>query len=200
LTAPWFMGQMMKELDAAAAGAELLEDAEHGELGEDDLGKMDMVEGEFDEQMKRMRAKLNQLEAKNKMKQKLAGLRASLGKAQQYAMGQSANSGMGNRLAQGQGQGIGQGSEKSRRKERDELKGNDQFKELKGQKGEGPSITAVEDADSGTGISRRTGEAKKRTFQRQLESFVRRDDVPEDVKLGVKEYFEKVHQVKEPQE
>jgi len=193
------MDQMMKDLDAAAADAEMLEDAEMGEMDQDDLDKMEMAEEDFDKQMQRMQARLKKLDAKNKMKKKLAGLRAGLGKAQQYAMGKGGAPSMGNNPGAGQGKGIGVGSNESRRKERDELKKNDQFAELKGQKGTGPSMTAVEDADSGTGISRRTGEAKKREYQRQLESFVRRDDVPEDVKSGVKEYFEKVHQVQETQ-
>ena len=191
------MDQMMKELDAAVAEMEMLEG---GEMDQADLDEMELMEGDFDQQMKGMQMKLKQLEAKNKMKAKLAGLKAGLGKAQQYAMGKGGTPNIGNNPMAGQGKGIGVGTDESRRKERDKLTNNDQFADLKGQKGSGPSLTAVEDADSGTGISKRNGAAsKKRDYQRQLESFVRRDDVPEDVKSGVKEYFEKVHQVQESQ-
>ena len=191
------MDQMMKDLDAAVAEMEMLEG---DEMDQADLDEMELMEGDFDKQMKGMQMKLKQLEAKNKMKAKLAGLKAGLGKAQQYAMGKGNMQGMGNMQGLGQGKGIGVGTDESRRKERDKLTNNDQFAELKGQKGSGPSLTAVEDTDSGTGISKRNGAAsKQRDYQRQLESFVRRDDVPEDVKSGVKEYFEKVHQVQESQ-
>jgi len=35
--------------------------------------------------------------------------------------------------------------------------------------------------------------ATKREFKRQFESFVEREDVPEDLKTGVKNYFTKIH-------
>jgi hypothetical protein len=51
-------------------------------------------------------------------------------------------------------------------------------------------MSAVEDAQSGTGVSGRGVSVKNRDFARQVESFVQRDDVPEALKLGVRNYFE----------
>ena len=53
----------------------------------------------------------------------------------------------------------------------------------------------MEDADSGSGISGKRANAKARDFSSQIESFVQRDDVPEEMKLGVREYFERIHEV-----
>ena len=198
------MDQMMAELDDAAAEAQELAEAAEGDMDPNDM-QNGQEAGDFDKQMARMQAGLNKLNAKNKMKQKLKGLRAGLSQAQQFAMGKGQGNmpgmgqGMGQGKGPGQGKGIGQGTDNNRRKLRDELKDNGQFSSLKGVKGSGPSLTTVEDADSGTGVSRRTGVAQQREYQRQLESFVSRDDVPEDVKLGVKDYFEQVHQVQESQ-
>jgi hypothetical protein len=67
--------------------------------------------------------------------------------------------------------------------------------ELKGrQNADGPSSSSVESAESGGGIAGRANVAKERAFKQQLESLVHRDDIPEGLKLGVREYFEKVHE------
>ena len=66
---------------------------------------------------------------------------------------------------------------------------------ITGQKGRGPSQTTVEEAASGTGVSgRQASGASPAQYSRQLESFVDRPDVPEEVKEGVKNYFQSLHQ------
>lgn len=95
------------------------------------------------------------------------------------------------------GKGVGASSNVALREERDELTDNGQTTALKGIKGEGPSLVAVETADEGSGTSGRTATAKERSFQRQFESYVSREDVPEEVRLGVKRYFESIHQIEE---
>jgi hypothetical protein len=94
------------------------------------------------------------------------------------------------------GKYAGSGTSTNRRSERDELVDNGQTTQLKGIKGAGPSLTTIESAEQGSGTSARKGSARERTFQRQYESFVAREDVPEQVKLGVKHYFEVIHQLK----
>ena len=98
-------------------------------------------------------------------------------------------------LAKGKGgKKAGKGTDETMREERDEKIDNGQYTKLKGLKGKGPSLTKVESADDGTGISGRTAKAKKRDFKRQFESFVEREDVPEDLKSGVKNYFTNIHE------
>jgi hypothetical protein len=92
------------------------------------------------------------------------------------------------------GHKAGWGTNTDRRSETDKLIDNGQTTELKGLKGSGPSLTSVEAADSGSGVSNRRAEARELQFKHQFESFVQREDVPEDVKEGVKQYFQIIHE------
>jgi len=134
-------------------------------------GKLDLFAGRLGRMHGRARA-LDQLER----------LRAALGRAQGQQM-------LGLAQAAG-GRQPGRGSAWHERKERDDSQDQGQLAQLSGQHGEGPSLSAVEEAASGTGVSGRRGEAREREFSRQVESFVQRDDVPEALKLGVRNYFE----------
>ena len=85
----------------------------------------------------------------------------------------------------------------SRRNESDLTQDNGNRDQLQGIKGQGPSNTNVESADSGTGSASRQVKLTEREWKRQLESFVQREDVPTEVKEGVKEYFKGIQQVGE---
>lgn len=64
-----------------------------------------------------------------------------------------------------------------------------------GADGEGPSQTTVTEASTGEGKSRL--QARQRAaveYQHHLESLISRDDVPLELKSGVKKYFEFIHQ------
>jgi hypothetical protein len=91
------------------------------------------------------------------------------------------------------GREPGSGSSWVDRKEISTLVDNGQTSQLQGLKGEGPSQTSVEAADEGSGVSTRKATARQVTYQRQFESFVQREDVPEPVKEGVKQYFQIIH-------
>lgn len=93
------------------------------------------------------------------------------------------------------GKQAGSGTNAARRSQLDELVDNGMTSQLKGIKGLGPSMTTVETAEEGSGVSTRRATASQRTFKRQFESFVSREDVPEQVKDGVKEYFQVIHQI-----
>ena len=95
------------------------------------------------------------------------------------------------------GKKAGWGSNTARRDEHEELIDNGQTESLTGVKGQGPSQTAVESADEGTGVATRGATERVRKFQRQYESFVSREDVPAEVKTGVKRYFQFIHQIDE---
>ena len=68
---------------------------------------------------------------------------------------------------------------------------------LKGIKGQGPSVKTTETASDGSGSSSGVTTRRIRQYRRQAESFIRREDVPEAVKSGVKEYFESIHHTEE---
>lgn len=93
------------------------------------------------------------------------------------------------------GKKAGFGSDTARRNEQDALVDNGQTTELQGIKGAGPSDTTIEAAESGSGVSTRRATVRQREFKHQFESFVGREDVPEAVRDGVKQYFQIIHEV-----
>lgn len=184
--------EMLDDMDADARqlGAKM----EQGEF-DPDAEAMAMKLGE---KMDKLGDRLGMLGARQKAKDKLGKLRAGMGEARQFAQGQSQMLGLAQSMSQAQqpgGKQAGQGSVESRRNERDELKDNNNLTQLKGNPNpDGPSSNSVESAESGTGIAGRAAVDKQREFRRQMESLVRRDDIPEELKLGVREYFERVHE------
>jgi len=93
------------------------------------------------------------------------------------------------------GKKAGSATVESRRSESDATQDNGNRDQLTGQKGSGPSNTSIESADSGSGRATRTATVQEKVFQRQVESFIQREDVPAEVKEGVKEYFKGIQQV-----
>lgn len=87
---------------------------------------------------------------------------------------------------------AGQGTVESRRDERDALPFTSETMQIQGQKGQGPSDKMTEAADSGDRTGSRRAGAKERAYQKQAESFVHREDVPAEVKEGVKNYFKTI--------
>lgn len=187
--------EMLEDMDADARqlGAKL----EQGEF-DPDAEAMAMKLGE---KMDKLGDRMGLLGARQKAKDKLGKLRAGMGDARQFAQGQTQMLGLARSMSQSPdagGKQAGSGSVESRRNERDELKDNNNLAQLKGNpNAEGPSSNSVESAESGTGIAGRAAVDKQREFRRQMESLVRRDDIPEELKLGVREYFERVHETGE---
>ena len=185
------MEEMLEELDGDSRElAKQLEDAE--EFDEDAAAMAGKMDGRMDELGKR----LGKLGARQKARGKLDALRRGLGEARQFAQGRSSSLGLAQSASsQAGGREPGKGSDSTRRQERDEFKDNGNMAELKGrQNADGSSSASVESAESGSGIAGRANVAKEREFKQQLESLVHRDDIPEGLKLGVREYFEKVHE------
>lgn len=181
------MEGMLGELDENAQQMEgELEELELSE--QESAGQCEAMAGELNEDIDSIARKLMRMQMKNQAQKKLAGLRSQLAMAQSYASGRSP--GMGQMPG---GQSAGVGTDNSRRDVREGLQDNGQFTNLTGQKGEGPSLSKIEDAESGTGVSGRTAVAREREFKRQYESFVQRDDIPESVKYAVGNYFESIH-------
>jgi len=171
---------------------ESLEDLEEMEnLGKIDPSQLEKCDGDGEKlrlRLDKMGDKLAKLGLKKDAQKKLLALGKCAGQCQSYMQGLCQSP-----FAAKGGLKPGDGSVDSRRDEKDELKDNGQTTQLKGQKGTGPSLTKIEAADDGSGTSNRKAEAKERAFKKQFESFVQREDVPEDVKDGVKQYFESLH-------
>lgn len=92
---------------------------------------------------------------------------------------------------------AGSGSLENRREGSDPNVNNGNQQQLTGQKGAGPSDTSTESADTGSGRATQTARLQEKVWKRQMESFIQREDVPAEVKEGVKEYFKGIQQVGE---
>lgn len=169
-----------------------MEELEEGEkLGKIDLSKLE----KSDQDGEKLRLKLDKLGKdltkmglKKDAQSKLKMLSKKAGQSQNYLQGMAQSP-----FHQPGGREPGKGTWEDTRDQKDPLKDNGQTTQLKGQKGEGPSVVKVEAVDDGTGVSRRKGQGIKEGSKKQFESFVQREDVPEDVKDGVKHYFESLH-------
>ncbi len=131
------------------------------------------------DQLGKLSRMMSNLEARRKLLSRLDGLRKKMGSCQAYLLGKN---------------GLKPGSARDGRFDRKE-----RTPELGVQtgvrllKGSGPSAVQVQDAESGSGVSRVSTAERKRRFQYQVEGLVRREDVPEPLKAGVKKYFENIH-------
>ena len=92
---------------------------------------------------------------------------------------------------------AGSGSLENRREGSDPNVNSGNQQQLTGQKGAGPSDTSTESADTGSGRATQTARLQEKVWKRQMESFIQREDVPAEVKEGVKEYFKGIQQVGE---
>lgn len=182
----------LNELEQAAEDYdESLKDAEDmekdGKIDESKLGECENCKNGLGDKLGKLGSRLKQLGAKKGAARKLQGIARNAGKGQGFLAGQSPFAGVG-------GKKPGDGTIESRREGSEELSDNGQLTQIKGIKGSGPSLTKIEAADDGTGVSHRKGEVRERAFRKQFESFVTREDVPEDMKQGVKQYFESIHE------
>ena len=188
------MNENMQELenDADSASMALDELDKLAQAGDIDPSKLDPFKGQLqklDLDLDDLSDRLMRLQAKKKIQGKLKMLGKKLGKCQGCVAGQCDSP-----FANPGGKNPGTGTIDSRRDQQDALVDNGQIAQQKGLKGRGPSETQVQTASEGTGVSRRQAEETERKFDKQLESFVQREDVPEDVKDGVREYFTNIHQ------
>ena len=134
---------------------------------------------------------LRGLDTKKKFFKKMDALRDGLARCQGALAGACETPS----LAQLNQRGIGSQSDgrMSDRDSTEDARGLDT--QLTGTKGEGPALVAVEDAASGDGVSTLRSRRTELEFRRQMESLVRREDVPEGLKEGVKNYFERIHEI-----
>jgi hypothetical protein len=181
------LAEAVADMDDALKDAERQE-KEQGECDADTKKKCESCQQCVSSIVSKLKRQLKKLSMCKKCESKLSKLCKQCSQCQGMcnSMCQSPNAG---------GKKAGSGTNTARRSERDELVDNGQTTQLKGTKGTGPSLTTVESAEDGSGVSHRKASAQERKFQRQFEAFVSREDVPEQVKRGVKHYFEVIHEI-----
>ncbi len=190
-------GELSQNLEELANSVEQLDDSlKDAEKQEKELGKCESqckeCQNKVDSQLKKLCNCLKKLSITRKADKKLCLLCQKCSQCQSQC-----NSACACNSPNAGGKKAGMGTNSARREERDRLVDNGQTTQLKGVKGNGPSLTTVEAADDGSGVSTRRGAAKEREFKRQFESFVEREDVPAEVRQGVKNYFQLIHQMEE---
>ena len=190
------LDRLMELLDRQAMDMQELMDGQmlDGEpmSAEELLELLEMLE-EMEEGLEYMQGEMDDMEARRMLRERLKGLRGAMGQAQGFAQGKSKSL----RLNMPGGKKPGQGTDDRRRKERDEDIDNKNLTKIKGQQGKGPVQRKVEAADSGTGTSRRKGTAQQRDYQKQMSSYLNRDDIPEDMKQAMRQYYQDIHDVKQ---
>ena len=175
--------EALEELDEKM---ELAENDDDG-MDEEEMEECEACRGEIEEDLDDLAEKLMRLARKRSAAQKLKKLSKRCSQCQSMALTRSKG-----------GKKAGQGSVDSRREDDNKKNtNNQQYTRLKGIKGKGKSLIKTEAASDGSGVSGRKHSAKKRDFKRQFESFVGREDIPEDLKSGVKNYFSNIHQTED---
>ena len=177
------------EFEGELSQAELAE--LENQLSDEDIERLERMAEQLNKMLEQMQGNLKGLSARKKIRGKLGLLGKKLGQGQGKLAGliplKVPGAGTGGREA-------GVGTVESRREGEDPLKDNEQYTQIKGIKGVGPSQKQTEAASDGSGVAQRKVVERNRAFERQVESFVSREDVPEDVKLGVKKYFTRIHE------
>lgn len=192
------MAQMIADLEASVKDFEnalkeaMLQEQQFGKCDGATLGQCNATQFVLSDRLSQFGDKLCQMQTMSDMQMKLLGLCKKVGQCQGAMCDKASLAACLSNKPGGQKAGVG--SVESRREGGDELVDNGETSLLQGQKNSGPSESTVEAADEGSGISSRQAGTRERDFQRQLESFVQREDVPDDVKQGVKEYFKNIHQ------
>ncbi len=152
------------------------------------------------ESLSEMAENLNNLDAKRKAQSAIQKLCESLSQCQGKLSGKSGSGsgkGNGNGDGSGQGGGIGSGSSSNTNANINNSPATGDKSVLKGIKGQGPSVNTTEAASDGSGSSSGSKARLIEQYKHQAESFIRREDVSEAVKSGVKEYFENIHKIEE---
>ena len=154
------------------------------------------------ESLSQMAENLNNLDAKRKAQSAIQKLCESLSQCQGKLSGESGSGsgkgdGNGSGDGSGQGDGIGSGSSSNTNTNINNSPATGDKSVLKGIKGQGPSVNTTEAASNGSGSSSGSKARLIEQYKHQAESFIRREDVSEAVKSGVKEYFENIHKIEE---
>lgn len=154
------------------------------------------------ESLSQMAENLNNLDSKRKAQSAIQKLCESLSQCQgklsdKSGSGSGKGDGNGNGDGGGQGGGIGSGSSSNTNANINNSPTTGDKSVLKGIKGQGPSVNTTEAASDGSGSSSGSKARLIEQYKHQAESFIRREDVSEAVKSGVKEYFENIHRIEE---
>lgn len=188
------LDQSVKNLDKSLKNA-AQEIKLNGKISKKSLGQCNSSRSAMLSNFDKLNASLCKMGSKKDAQLKLLSMCRKIGQCQSFLCNSKSMS-LSQCLKPGSkpgGKKAGNGSVESRREGMGEAFDQGGLAQLSGTKGSGPSQSTVESADDGSGASSRGTTAKRREFKKQMESFVQREDVPDDVKEGVKQYFMQIH-------
>lgn len=143
------------------------------------------------QQLAKVQLQLQQLALMRRAQGRLAALCRKCSQCQSNRLSENGTPVEGQQLG---GREAGTATDPTRRDERSPLANSGPTAQLHGIQGAGPSQSIVQQADYGSGRATRSSVAREREFRQQVESYVMREDVPSDVRDGVKHYFEAIHE------
>ena len=192
------LGELSEALEEFEGDLADLNDLEKGEkLSKEELEKLkealkkcEKCAGKCNSKMGKLGKNLKNMGVKQSYMDKLMAMKDKLDEAQMSLAS-------GKVLVPSNGLEAGEGVDRSANGQKTEITDNGQFSQIKGEKGEGKSLVAVEAAESGTGRSKIQGKSNKKDFKTQTESFMNREDIPDDLKGGVKNYFNSIHNIED---
>ena len=166
-------------------------------------GQMQQAAQNANQNLGNMGQYLQQLSAKRQAQSMMENMMSSLAQCQGGLCnnpGQNAMSGNGQNPGNGPNQGgvqAGFGSSNATNTEPGKDAPPGEITQVQGTHGSGTSMFSTEESSSGSGSADSALVRDELEYMRQVESFVRREDVPEAVKAGVKAYFENIHNTDE---
>ncbi len=144
--------------------------------------------GKIDDDLDKLAKLLREQAAREDFKKKLAAMTQAAVDAQSDMLSNKMGPGGGK-----SGQGAGAAA-MGNMDNKDKTGKSGYMSRLTGRKNStGPGAKKTMDTSAGRGISRRSSSEADRNFKYQLEEFFVRDDVPADMKNGVKKYFSTLH-------
>lgn len=194
------LGELSEELSEMEGDLEKLEDISKMEkLSKEELEELkkncencQQCAGQCNSKLGKLGKSLGKMGTQQSYLDKLFNMKEKLSAAQMAVASESVMPGSSGLAG---GKNPGNGVDRNFNGQKEGLKDNNQYTQIKGQKGEGAGLVSVEEAASGTGVSRVQGKAAKVDFKAQAESFMNREDIPDDLKGGVKNYFNSIHNI-----
>lgn len=156
-----------------------------------------------EEQLNKLSEALEQQQMSDEFIDKLMKMRSAMQQAQQQLRGMQKGTGAptpngmpgrGTGHKFNPGAGVSSTIAGNRRNGGDKTSASGQLTKITGQQGRGISQKTIANATSGSGVSRRVNRQIKAKFSYQMEAFIKRNDVPEAMKAGVKRYFSDLHE------
>ena len=178
--------------------------------GQQQSGQMQQMAQNANQNLGNMGQFLQQMAARQQAQAMMQGMLNSLSQSQaglcnmpgqngmgQNGMGQNSSSQSQSNSPNPGGLEAGSGTSNAKNTEPGKDAPDGEITQVQGIQGTGSSLTSTQEAGSGSGSAVGTLEREHEDYMRQVESFVRREDVPEAVKAGVKAYFENIHNIDE---